>query len=333
MFLVTGGAGYIGSITTKLFLDRGASVVVLDDLSHGFRGAIDSRAVFIEGSIDNRSLLKELFKSHPIKGIVHFAGFIEVAESVANPTAYYLNNVARSLVLLEEATLAGIKKWVFSSTAAVYGEPKYTPIDENHPSQPVNPYGDSKRMFELCLRDACRANQLDAIALRYFNVAGACRSTLLGEAHEPESHLIPRLLKSALSSEASAKIFGDDYATQDGTCVRDYIHVEDLAEAHWAAVQCQYSPARFEAINLGSDKGYSVREVIQAVEQVTKTKMKVSVEARRAGDPAVLVASNQKAKALLQWTPKHGLLEMIEDAHRWHSKRPKGYHEIGRAHV
>lgn len=322
--LVTGGAGYIGSHAVRVLLDHKHEVVCLDNLSHGHREALDSRAVFVEGSTSDQALVKSIIKEHNVEAIMHFAADIEVAESVENPFKYYENNFSRTLMLLKAAMDSGIKKVVFSSTAAVYGNPEKTPIEEYQLRNPINPYGRSKMMVEMALEDFCHAQGLGYIILRYFNVAGAHPDSSIGEDHHPETHLIPRILKAALTKSA-VKIFGTDYPTPDGTCIRDYVHVMDLAGAHVLALE-SLEAGKGSVYNLGSQKGFSVREIIEACESVTGEKLQVQEEARRSGDPAVLVASSDKIRHELKWKPEYSSIESIVDhAWKWHTSHPQGY--------
>jgi UDP-glucose 4-epimerase len=322
--LVTGGAGYIGSHAVKLLLDQGHTVTVLDNLSHGHRVALDSRAHFLEGSTGNQPLVLDLLCSRQIEAVLHFAADIEVAESVADPGRYYLNNFANSVRLLEAMRSADVRKIVFSSTAAVYGNPERTPIEESAPRQPINPYGRSKLMTEFALEDFSRAHGLGFTILRYFNVAGAMPDGSLGEDHEPESHLIPRLLLAARDG-GTARIYGSDYPTRDGTCVRDYVHVLDLAQAHLLALD-RTEPGRGAVFNIGSESGFTVREVIATVEKVTGKTLKIMQEERRAGDPAELVASSARLRRELGWKPLFPELEkIVAHAWNWHCKHPRGW--------
>jgi UDP-glucose 4-epimerase len=323
--LVTGGAGYIGSHATRYLLDRGHKVVVLDNLSQGHREAIDFRATVKQISIQNIESVIGVLKSYHIEAVLHFAGYIEVAESVKHPAKYYENNVAGTLALLEALREAQVKKIVFSSTAAVYGNPVEIPITENHPCNPVNPYGRTKFMSESMIQDYCAAYGLGYAILRYFNVAGASPDGLIGEAHHPETHLIPRILQSLLFQNEKLKIFGNDYNTKDGTCVRDYIHVMDLVTAHLLAVE-NLVEGRGDIFNLGSENGFTVTEVIAACEKVTQQKIPYEIHDRRAGDPAILVASSEKIRQTLNWKRQFpDLTDMIAHAWQWHSRYPYGY--------
>lgn len=322
--LVTGGAGYIGSHAVRQLLDQEHEITVLDNLSHGHRAAVDSRAFFVEGSTGNQPLVLDLLCSRQIEAVMHFAADIEVGESVADPGKYYLNNFANSVRLLEAMRSADVQKIVFSSTAAVYGTPREAAIPEDSPREPINPYGRSKLMTELAIEDFARAHGLGYAILRYFNVAGAAPDGSLGEAHDPETHLVPRLLTAARDA-GEAVIHGTDYPTRDGTCIRDYVHVLDLAQAHLLAL-ARLEPGRGSAYNVGSDTGFSVREVIEAVREVTGKSLKVVEGPRRAGDPAALVASSARIRKELGWQPAYpGLKSMIEHAWKWHLGHPRGF--------
>lgn len=325
--LVTGGAGYIGSHAVRALLRAGHDVVVLDDLSHGKREAVSAASSgsgkdvpLIEGSISDRELVLDLLNTHQVEGVMHFAAFIEVGESVSNPAKYYRNNFSGALSLMEAMKEADVRRLVFSSTAAVYGNPISTPITEDQTRGPINPYGRSKMMVELAIEDFSRAYGFGYAILRYFNVAGADPDAVIGERHEPESHLIPRILDAAMGRSDSIGIFGTDYPTSDGTCVRDYVHVVDLVEAHLLAMSA-IQLGRGQVFNLGSESGFSVREVIQAVERVTGLEIPVVEKARRPGDPAVLVASSEKIRKELGWLRKYPDLEtIVEHAWNWHKK-------------
>lgn len=320
--LVTGGAGYIGSVTAHRLLEAGHVVEILDDLSTGHREALPEGAAFHAGSLLDADFLEGVF-TRSFDAVLHFAAFSLVGESVADPLKYYRNNVGGGAALIAAAAAAGVPRFVFSSSAAVYGEPDAELITEDCPTVPVNPYGRTKLAIEWALADAAAVHGTTAVALRYFNACGAAGR--LGEDHEPETHLIPRLLRSLLDPAVSFALFGDDYPTPDGTCVRDYVHVEDLAEAHLRALE---TPVRagLTPINLGTATGCSVREVVAAASAVAARPIEPAVEPRRAGDPARLVASNARARELLGWTPvRSDLVTILGDAWAWHSQHPRGY--------
>ncbi len=330
--LVTGGAGYIGSHAVKELLDAGHQVVVLDNLSKGHEEAIDKRAAFVRGSTQDIDLVVNKMKLHEVEAVMHFAADIEVGESVTDPYKYYQNNFSNSVMLLEAMNICGIKKFVFSSTAAVYGNPESTPIPETAVRMPINPYGRSKMMMEMAIQDGCHAYGMGYTILRYFNVAGASPDASIGEDHKPESHLIPRILTAAREG-TSVKIFGTDYETPDGTCIRDYVHVVDLVRAHVLALE-KIKPGTGNVYNLGSESGFSVREVISACERVTGRKIVVEETERRAGDPAILVASSKKIKSELGWERRFPEMEtIVAHAWNWHSTHPDGYvHEMEKSH-
>ncbi len=314
--LVTGGAGYIGGTVAELLLDRGHNVFILDDLRHGHRAMLPPRATFVQAGLADREKVHALLQAEAFDGILHFAALIEAAESMQKPELYFDNNTASTLKLLEQVLLSKTRRFVFSSTAAVYGEPERTPISEDAPLRPTNPYGESKLLVEQMLAWFSRIHQLHYASLRYFNVAGAIAGR--GEAHEPESHLIPLILDVALGRRTSIRIYGQDYDTPDGSCIRDYIHVSDLAEAHLLALQALETNARL-IYNLGNGKGFSVREVIDSVRRVTGHPIPVDEFPRRAGDPAVLIASSEAIGRDLGWKPKYADLDsIIASAWEWH---------------
>lgn len=319
--LVTGGAGYIGSIVAQQLLADGHEVVVLDSLARGHREAVPSGARLIECDLLEAEALRDAV-AEGFDGALHFAAYALVAESVARPELYYRNNVVGSLNLLDALRSAGVGRLVFSSTCAVYGEPEVVPMDEQTPTRPVNSYGASKLAVDGMIADECRAHGLGAVSLRYFNVAGA--SGCLGEDHEPETHLIPNVLRAAQGLQPAVKIFGTDYPTPDGTAVRDYIHVEDLARAHVLALEAA-RPGEHRIFNLGSGDGYSVREVIDAVRTVTGLDVPAEEAGRRPGDPPRLVAANAKIRAELGWAPTKSLTDMVGDAWRFAQSNPQGY--------
>ncbi len=323
--LVTGGAGYIGSITSGVLAETGRQVTVLDSFEKGHRDAVEGFRV-VEGDIRDRGFLAEVFEGADFDAVVHFAAYIEVGESVEQPLRYFRNNLVGGLNVLEAAIRAGVRKFVFSSTAAVYGTPLDVPISEDAPTAPINPYGLSKRDFEEILESCRRSYGLSYVSLRYFNAAGARPDGRHGEDHRPESHLIPRVLKAAVDGREVA-IYGTDYPTPDGTCVRDYIHVLDLAQAHVLALESMdEGSGRGEVLNLGNGEGSSVREVINKACEVTGLDIPVREAPRRPGDASILVASAEKAKRVLGWRPELADLgTIIETAWRWHSSHPEGY--------
>lgn len=321
--LVTGGAGYIGSITTRLLLDAGHECIVLDTLDRGFREAVDPRAEFVEGSVGDVEVLADVMPG--CDAVMHLAGLIDVAESMNKPQKYFRFNALMPMTLLGGMVAAGIESIVFSSTAAVYGEPVQVPITEDAGTFPVNPYGESKLAFERQLERFAEQG-VRSIRYRYFNVAGAWPDGSLGEAHDPETHIIPRILRAIQAGERSFEVFGNDYPTLDGTCVRDYIHVCDLAAAHLLGLEALHGGDAGGVYNLGNGSGFTNLEVVKACAEVTGTDVDVAIGPRRTGDPAVLVASAEKAKAELGWAPERPeLTTMIEDAWRWHLARPNGY--------
>jgi UDP-glucose 4-epimerase len=321
--LVTGGAGYIGSIMVDLLLDQKESTVVLDDLSRGHREALDERVVLYHGETGDRSLVEKICREHQIEACIHFAALACVGESVADPKLYFEKNAAHGIALLDVLYSAGVRKFVFSSTAAVYGEPERTPIDEEHPTRPTNPYGWTKLIIEEILRTYDSTYGLKFVALRYFNAAGA--TARLGEHHDPESHLIPNVLRAAQGKSEQVSVFGNDYPTPDGTAIRDYIHVSDLCAAHLLALKHLRNGGASESINLGNGEGYSVLEVIEAARRVTGREIRIQYDERRAGDLSRLVADSAKARSVLSWTPVHKLDAIIESAWKWHEAHPHGY--------
>lgn len=318
--LVVGGAGYIGSHMVWLLGQKGADVVVLDNLSSGHRDAV-LHGEFVHGDLSDRLLLDELFKKNRFDAVMHFASFIQVGESVKSPAKYYQNNVVNTLNLLNAMVAHNVGRFIFSSTAAIFGTPEYTPIDEVHPKQPINPYGCSKLMIEQILADYDLAYGLKSVCLRYFNAAGAHPDGILGERHDPETHLIPLVLQAASGRRATISVFGQDYDTPDGTCIRDYIHVLDLADAHWLALEYLVAGGNSSAFNLGNGNGYSVAEVISVAESVTGRHINVVPEPRRAGDPPRLVANADKARLELKWNPqKAELRDLLKDAWNWEQR-------------
>ena len=327
--LVLGGAGYIGSHTAVELLDRGHEVVIADNLITGYKQAVPKEAVFYQGDIRDYNFLNNLFKKEKIDAVIHFAAFSLVGESVTNPLKYYENNLYGTKVLLQAMIDNNVDKIVFSSTAATYGEPENIPILEDDRTCPTNPYGETKLAMEKMMKWSANAYQLRYVSLRYFNACGAHKSGKLGEAHNPESHLIPLVLQVPNGKRESVSIYGTDYDTPDGTCIRDYIHVTDLAKAHILAVEYLMKGGESNVFNLGNGVGYSVREVIETARKVTGHPIPAVETPRRAGDPARLVASGEKAKTVLGWEPKITSLEdIIRSAWVWHSTHPNGYNDI-----
>ena len=325
MILVTGGAGYIGSHCVMALLENNNDVVIFDNLSTGHIETVQTlqkygNVEFQQGDLTNFDDINSVFKNFNIEKVVHFAAFSQVGESVVNPQKYYINNVCGTINLLRAMLENNVKKIVFSSTAATYGEPVYIPIDEKHPQNPINPYGQSKLMIEKIMDDYNKAYELKSVRLRYFNVAGADLKSRIGEWHDPETHLIPNILKSTFNNGKTFQMFGDDYGTKDGTCVRDYIKVEDLAQAHLLALKYLDEGGETNFFNLGTNDGNTVKEVFTACEKVTQKDIPVEMKPRRAGDPASLVADNNKAKENLNWNPKHTLEESIQSAYTWEEK-------------
>ncbi|MEK5146093.1 UDP-glucose 4-epimerase GalE [Psychrobacillus sp. FSL K6-4615] len=319
MILVVGGAGYIGSHFVEELINE-KEVLVLDNLSTGHRNSVHKNARFIEGSLGDTQLLDIIFNNHRIEAVIHFAAFSLVGESVNNPIKYYENNVSSTLVLLESMVKHGINKIIFSSTAAIYGTPNIDLISEKTPSNPISPYGRSKLMIEWMLQDFAKSYDLQYVILRYFNAAGAHPSGRIGENHTPETHLIPLVLEHLLGSRDNIFVYGNDYPTVDGTCIRDYIHVSDLADAHLQSLNALLDyRVKNEIFNLGTGLGYTVLEVINACENVTKQKASIIIEERREGDPAKLVAEAKKIEELLGWKPKLSLNSIVETAWKWHS--------------
>lgn len=313
--LVVGGAGYIGSHMVKMLLDTGHDVITLDNLSSGHRDAVLG-GIFIEGDLSDIACLNRLFEQYYPEAVMHFASFIQVGESVRKPDIYYRNNVTNTLNLLDAMLKYDVKKFIFSSTAAVFGEPDYVPIDEAHPNRPLNPYGRSKWMIEQVLADYDRAFEFRSVSLRYFNAAGADPEGQLGERHDPETHLIPLILQAASGRRENIHVFGRDYDTPDGTCIRDYIHIMDLCAAHLAALEYLNQDGATDCFNLGNGSGFSVQEVIDAVQKISGKKVTVLDGPRREGDPARLVADAKRAKTVLSWQPKFTELETIV-SHAW----------------
>lgn len=329
--LVVGGAGYIGSVTVGELLEHGHEAVILDNLCRGHAESVPANAKFVQGDMGNADHLRAIFKTEKIDAVMHFGALSLVGQSVEQPSEYFRNNTSNGIVLLDTMLEHGVKKFVFSSTAAVYGEPHTSPITEDFPLNPTSPYGDSKLAFEKILKWYANAYGLMYAALRYFNVAGATETA--GEEHDPETHLIPLVLQVARGDRPFVTIFGDDYPTPDGTGIRDYIHVKDLAHAHLLAVEALKSPGQASIYNLGSGTGFSVKQIIDVASKVTGKQIATKIGPRRAGDPAILVASSTKIQNELGWTPKYGSLEtIIGDAWNWHRNNPKGY-QREQAHV
>jgi UDP-glucose 4-epimerase len=324
-FLVVGGAGYIGSHMVRALLEAGQAVTVLDDLSRGHRAAVPPE-VLVEGDLGDGRLLDSLFSQRPIDCVMHFAAFALVGESVDAPLVYYRNNTAKTLELLDAMRRAGVGRFIFSSTAATYGEPEALPIAESHPTRPTNPYGHSKRFVEQVLSDCERAWGLRSVSLRYFNAAGAHSSAAIGEDHAPETHLIPLLLQVALGQRPQLSVFGTDWDTRDGTCLRDYIHVEDLCAAHLLAAEHLAAGGGSRTYNLGNERGTTVLEVAAVARRVTGHPIPLVDAPRRPGDPARLVASSARIQTELGWRPRLGdPTAIVASAWRWHRAHPHGY--------
>ncbi|ESW38244.1 MULTISPECIES: UDP-glucose 4-epimerase GalE [Pseudomonas] len=320
--LIVGGAGYIGSHMVWHLGQLGKKIVVLDNLSSGHEDAI-LHGEFVHGDLSDQELLDDLFKRNTFEAVIHFASSIQVGESMTDPKKYYKNNLVNGLNLLDAMLKHGVYKIIFSSTAAIFGNPIYTPIDEAHPKNPINTYGHTKLMFEQILADYDRAYGLKSVCLRYFNAAGCHPDGILGERHDPETHLIPLVLETASGERKNITVYGEDYDTQDGTCIRDYIHVLDLAEAHWLALKHLMEGGKSEHYNLGNGNGYSVSEVIRTVEHVTAKSVNIQHGSRRTGDPAVLVANSEKIRNELGWNPKFAnLADIVQHAWLWHSHKP-----------
>ena len=324
--LVCGGAGYIGSHTVRRLIETGEEVIIADNLSTGHRAAINPAVKFYECDIRDKVALKKIFAENPIEAVFHFAAYIEAGESVIKPLKYFNNNVYGMQILLEAMVESGVDKIIFSSSAAVYGEPKNIPIDERDATIPVNPYGDSKLIMEIMMRRVSAAHGVRYVSLRYFNASGAIEDGSIGEDHHPETHLIPLILQVPLKKRDHITIFGTDYPTPDGTCIRDYIHVLDLAGAHICALNYLRGGGASDAFNLGSGQGFSVKEIIDAAEKVTGQKIKTELGARRPGDPARLIASGEKARKILNWSPRFDDVEkIIATAWNWHNTHPHGF--------
>ncbi|UTE77479.1 UDP-glucose 4-epimerase GalE [Rossellomorea sp. KS-H15a] len=324
--LVLGGAGYIGSHAVYQLIDEGYDVVVMDNLQTGHEDAVHPEAKLYQGDIKDKEFLRNVFKKEKVDGVLHFAANSLVGESMEKPLEYFDNNVYGTQVLLEVMKEYGVKHIVFSSTAATYGDQDVVPITEGLPTIPTNAYGETKLTMEKMMKWCDRAYGMKYVALRYFNVAGARKSGEIGEDHTPETHLIPVILQVALGKREHISVFGNDYPTADGTCIRDYIHVEDLIEAHILALKYLQNGGESDVFNLGSSQGYSVFEIIHSVREVTGHPIPQVIDQRRAGDPATLVASSEKAKRVLGWNPsRNDIRQIVEDAWKWHVANPAGY--------
>lgn len=323
--LVVGGAGYVGSYVCKYLAKNGYTPVVLDNLVYGHQESV-KWGPFFKGSIDDYQLLKRIFSVHPIEAVMHFAAFCYVGESVITPAKYYENNVSATLTLLRTMVDEEVKNFIFSSSCAIYGEPVKIPITEEHPKNPINPYGRTKLMVETILSDFQAAYNLRFAALRYFNAAGADPDGELGEDHNPETHLIPLVLQAALTNKGTIHVYGEDYPTKDGTCIRDYVHIDDLAQAHFLILERLLNGGAGGQYNLGNGNGHSVKEVIDVASMVTGTPIPFVFTARRTGDPSILIGSSGKAMSELGWRPRyHNLEDIIETAWLWHKSHPDGY--------
>ncbi|PYZ92056.1 UDP-glucose 4-epimerase GalE [Salipaludibacillus keqinensis] len=324
--LICGGAGYIGSHAVAELIEKKEDVIVIDNLQTGHRSAVSKEATFYEGDLRDEKVLDRVFTNHQVDSVIHFAADSLVGVSVEKPLEYYDNNVYGALCLLKKMEQYKVEHIVFSSTAATYGEPENVPIKETEVTAPTNPYGETKLAIEKMLKWCANAYGMKYVALRYFNVAGAHPTIDIGEDHQPETHLIPIVLQVALGQRDKIMIFGDDYNTPDGTCIRDYIHVKDLIQAHLLALTYLRDGGDSDVFNLGNESGFSVKEVVDAVEKVTGKEIPREIAARRGGDPATLVASSEKAKTTLGWEPKYPDLEsIIETAWKWHQRHPEGY--------
>ncbi|MHB8907043.1 MAG: UDP-glucose 4-epimerase GalE [Melioribacteraceae bacterium] len=320
--LVTGGAGYIGSHFVKMLIDNGHQPLVIDNLSRGHKEAVPQNVLFEDVDILDTEALSYTIRTYLPDAVVHFAAYAYVGESVEHPGIYYQNNVVGSLNLIRLCAENGVKNFIFSSTCSIYGNPTQVPISEDQPSNPINPYASTKLIIEMMLKDFETANGMKHVALRYFNAAGADPSGAIGESHNPEPHLIPIILKTALGERKKVSVFGNDYNTEDGTCIRDYIHVNDLADAHLKAINYLDNGNESAIINLGTGKGNSVLDIIEKAKTITNKEIPFEIVERRTGDPAVLVADNKKAKELLNWIPKYSIEEIIQTAWNWH-QNPK----------
>lgn len=322
MILITGGAGYIGSHCAINFLNAGYEIAVFDNLENGHIETINTlktigKVNFIKGDLKNREEIRNVFKTYNIDAVIHFAGYIEVTESVQNPSKYYRNNIIGSLNLFDAMVEFSVKYIVFSSTCSIYGDAKYTPINENHPINPINPYGKTKLIIENILEDYDKAYGIKSVCLRYFNAAGADSKIRLGETHSPETHLIPNILKSIFEEDKTFKIFGTDYNTPDGTCIRDYVNVEDLAQAHRLAYLYLKGNNKSDCFNLGSEKGTSVKEVFDTAKKITGKEIKYQNAPKRQGDTPILYADSSKARKILEWQANKTIEESIKSAYEW----------------
>jgi UDP-glucose 4-epimerase len=316
--LVTGGAGYIGSVVVELLLKKGYFIIVVDDLSEGNKGAVEKEAIFYQKDFGDSAFLEKLFSEYKISNVIHLAASANVPHSITDPLCYYQNNTSKTVTLLRIMNKFNIKNIIFSSTAAVFGEPLYTPIDEDHPTIPINPYGHSKLMVEQILKDCCIAYGINYVIFRYLCVAGATK--LHGEARNHETHLIPLVISKVLNSEKSLNVYGTDFNTKDGSGVRDYFHVLDIAEAHVLAIEKSES-VKNNIFNLGNEEGYSVLEIIASAEKLFDLKISFQIKPRRDGDPAILVAKTTKAKNLLGWSAKHNLNDILESTYNWQKNK------------
>ena len=324
MILVTGGAGYIGSVCVEQLLKQSNEVVVIDNLIEGNREAVLPEAVFVEGDFGDKKVLNDILTRYPVDIVIHFAAHASVPLSMSDPAGFYQNNIINGINLLDVMMEHDCKKMIFSSSASVFGEPRYTPIDEDHPQLPINPYGETKLAFEKILYWYHKAYSLQVNSFRYFNASGA--SEKLGEAHKHESHLIPLAIQAATGKRDKLEVYGNDYETKDGTCVRDYVHVIDIADAHIRAID-NLDRCSFAAYNLGCGVGYTVDEVINTVQDISGLKVPFEYVGRRAGDPAVLVASHKLAEKELGWKPSYNLEQIVRSAWKWHEAHPKGYQQ------
>ncbi|WP_249869131.1 UDP-glucose 4-epimerase GalE [Oceanobacillus saliphilus] len=324
--IVLGGAGYIGSHAVYQLIDQGENVVVVDNLTTGHRSAVHPEATFYEGDLRDIDFIRSIFKKEKIDAVIHFAANSLVGESMEKPLQYFDNNVYGTQVLLQAMIEADVKYIVFSSTAATYGEQETVPITETMPTNPTNTYGETKLTMEKMMKWTEQAHEINYVSLRYFNVAGARETAEIGEDHRPETHLVPIILQTALTQREHITIFGEDYDTPDGTCIRDYVHVEDLIDAHLLALEYLRDNGKSDVFNLGSNQGFSVKEMIETARNVTGKEIPAKIGERRAGDPSILIASSEKAKRILGWNPtRTAITKIMEDAWNWHSTHPTGY--------